>query len=76
MTPEELLLSEWRIAAKAAFAAEKTVSDAFVCYFSNKGSPPTQEQLKEAARRRDIANDLFHVVMGEVTRGPRKSAGR
>jgi hypothetical protein len=75
MTPEEMLLNEWRVAAKAAFAAEKAVSDAFVSYFSNKGLPPTQDQLKEAARRRGIANDLFHVVMGEVKPGPRKAPG-
>ena len=63
MTPEDQL-NEWRIAAKAAFAAEKVVSDAFVSYFSNKGAAPTKAQLDEAARRREIASDLFQIVMG------------
>jgi hypothetical protein len=69
MTPDEQL-NEWRIAARAAFAAEKVVSDAFVSYFSNKGAAPTRAQLDEAARRREIASDLFHVVMGR-SRTPR-----
>ena len=71
MTPEEQL-NEWRIAAKAAFLAEKVVSDAFVSYFSNKGAAPTRAQLDEAARRREIASDLFNVVMGRsrMTRTP------
>jgi hypothetical protein len=69
MTPEEQL-NEWRTAAKAAFAAEKVVSDAFISYFSNKGAAPTRAQLDEAARRREVASDLFHVVMGK-SRMPR-----
>jgi len=63
MTPEEQL-NEWRTAAKAAFVAEKVVSDAFVSYFSNKGAAPTRAQLDEAARRREVASHLFNVVMG------------
>ena len=69
MTPEDHL-NEWRIAARAAFAAEKVVSDAFVSYFSNKGAAPTRAQLDEAARRREIASDLFQIVMGR-SRTPR-----
>ena len=63
MTPEEQL-DAWHVAAKAAFAAEKVVSDAFVSYFNNKGAAPTRAQLDEAARRREIASDLLRVVMG------------
>lgn len=74
MTPEEQL-NEWRIAARAAFAAEKVVSDAFVSYFNNKGAAPTRAQLDEAARRREIASDLFNVVMGR-SRTPRTPESR
>jgi hypothetical protein len=69
MTPEEQL-NEWRNAARAAFSAEKIVSDAFISYFSNKGAAPTRAQLDEAARRRKIASDLFQIVMGR-SRMPR-----
>jgi len=69
MTPEEQL-NEWRTAAKAAFTAEKVVSDAFVNYFSNKGAAPTRAQLDEAARRREVASHLFQIVMGR-SRAPR-----
>jgi hypothetical protein len=74
MTPEEQL-SAWRIAAKAAFAAEKVVSDAFVSYFNNKGAAPTRAQLDEAARRREVASELFDIVMGR-NRMPRTADPR
>lgn len=66
MTPEAMLLNEWRVAARAASTAEKAVSEAFIRYFNNKGEAPTQDQLDDAARRRAVANDLFLLVIGGV----------
>jgi hypothetical protein len=63
MTPEQLLLNEWRIAAKAAAAAERLVAEAYVRYFTNKGNEPSQADKDEAERKRQIADDLYLIVI-------------
>jgi hypothetical protein len=64
MTPEELLLSEWRTAARAAAAAERLTSDMFIRYFTNRGEAPSQAQRDAAAAKRQLADDLYLIVIG------------
>jgi hypothetical protein len=54
-----LFFNEWRAASRAAAAAERMVSEAFMLYFNGKGDPPTDDQVREAKRRRGVADDLF-----------------
>ena len=63
MTPEQLLLYEWRIAAKAAAAAEQLVAEAYLRYFTNRGSEPSQADKADAERKRQIADDLYLIVI-------------
>jgi hypothetical protein len=63
MTPEQLLLNEWRIAAKAASAAEQLLAEAYLRYFTNRGSEPSQGDKEVAARKRRIADDLYLIVI-------------
>ncbi|ROZ66747.1 hypothetical protein [Ramlibacter sp. WS9] len=63
MTPEQLLLNEWRIAAKAAAAAERLVAEAYLRYFNNRGSEPSLADKDEAERKRQIADDLYLIVI-------------
>lgn len=58
-----LFFNEWRAAARAAAAAERAVSEAFMLYFNGKGDAPTAQQVEEAKRRRAIADDLFSVAI-------------
>lgn len=54
-----LFFNAWRAASRAAAAAERMVSEAFMQYFNGKGDLPTQAQVQEAKRRRGVADDLF-----------------
>jgi hypothetical protein len=63
LTPEELLLNEWRLAAKAAAAAERVVAEAYLRYLTNRGSEPSQADCEDAARKRRIAEDLYLIVI-------------
>lgn len=58
-----LFFNEWRAAARAAAAAERAVSEAFMLYFNGKGDAPTAQQVEEAKRRRAVADDLFSVAI-------------
>ena len=64
MSPEELLISEWRAAARAAAAAERLVSEAFIRYFNNRGDPPSQAERDEALEKRRTADDLYLIAIG------------
>ena len=70
MTPEQLLLNEWRIAAKAAAAAERLVAEAYIRYFKNKGSEPSQADKDDAERKRQTADDLYRIVIKGHTAPP------
>ncbi len=66
------LFAEWRVAARAATAAERAVSNAYRRFFQGVGEPPTIESIAAAKRKRDLADDLFIVAMGhfQVERKP------
>ena len=70
MTPEQLLLNEWRIAAKAAAAAEQLLAKAYLRYFTNRGSEPSQADKDDAERKRRIADDLYRIVIKGHTAPP------
>ena len=68
-----LFFNEWRAAARAASAAERAVSQAYVLYLSGQGDPPTATQIQEARDRRALADDLFSVALDKwraAGRGP------
>jgi hypothetical protein len=58
------LFAEWRVAARAAAAAERAVSNAYRRFFQGLGEPPTAEEIAAAKRKRELADDLFIVAMG------------
>jgi hypothetical protein len=58
-----LFFNEWRAASKAASAAERVVSEAFMLYFNGKGRAPTPELIAQARQSRLVADDLFAVAM-------------
>lgn len=57
-----LFFNEWRAAARVASAAERAVSKAFMLYFYGKGPAPSDMQVAQAKRCREIADDLFTVA--------------
>ncbi|MFC5496820.1 hypothetical protein ACFPOE_04675 [Caenimonas terrae] len=57
-----LFFNEWRVAARAASAAERAVSEAFMLFFNGKGPAPSEEQVELAKRSRELADDLFNVA--------------
>ena len=56
---------EWRVADRAASAAERLVVAASLAAISEKGVPPSPPEIAYAKRLRAIANDLFAVSMAE-----------
>jgi hypothetical protein len=76
MPDEGQFFGEWRAASRAASAAERAVTDAFMRYFNNRGPLPPKEQIEDAKRRRAVADDLLMVAMGRVhaTRNLQKAA--
>jgi hypothetical protein len=58
-----LFFNEWRVASRAASAAERAVTLAYLAYCSGKGQPPTPEQVEESKRKRAMADDLFSVAL-------------
>ncbi|MDB5946119.1 MAG: hypothetical protein JWQ33_1145 [Ramlibacter sp.] len=64
-----LFFNEWRVASRAASAAERAVSEAFMLYFNGRGEPPAPEQLSDARRRRAVADDLFGLAMKNWSAG-------
>jgi hypothetical protein len=65
--------NEWRAAARAASAAERAVSRAFMLYFNDKGPAPSERQVEEAKRSRAVADDLFGVAIRDWTDSRNKS---
>jgi hypothetical protein len=68
-----LFFNEWRAAARAASAAERLVSQAYLLYFAGKGDPPTPKLFDDARYKRAVADDLFSVALRrwrEAGRGP------
>jgi hypothetical protein len=57
---------EWRAADHAAIAAEKRIYAASLLLIDGRGPGPSDEEVAEAHRLREIANDLFHVAMREI----------
>jgi hypothetical protein len=55
--------NEWRAAARAAATAERVVSEAFMLYFNGKGAAPSTQQVADAKRRREVADDLFALAL-------------
>jgi hypothetical protein len=76
MPDEGQFFGEWRAASRAASAAERAVTDAFMRYFNHRGPLPPKEQIEDAKRRRAVADDLLMVAMGRVhaTRNLQKAA--
>ena len=63
--------NEWRAAARAASAAEQAVSRAYVLFLNGKGLAPSEQQLAESKRKREVADDLFKVALGRWREGGR-----
>jgi hypothetical protein len=57
---------EWRAADRAAIAAENRIYAASMLLIDGRGSGPSDEEVADAHRLREIANDLFHVAMQEI----------
>jgi hypothetical protein len=57
------LFAEWRVASRAASAAERAVSNAYRRFFQGLGELPTSGEIAEAKRKRDLADDLFVAAM-------------
>lgn len=58
------IFSEWRVADRAASAAEKLVfQDSMASIESDEVAPPTPAALASASRLRTLANTLFEVAM-------------
>ena len=58
-----LFFNEWRAAARAASAAERAVTQAYLLYCSGKGEMPSAAQIEDAKHKRGVANDLFSVAL-------------
>jgi hypothetical protein len=58
-----LFFNEWRVASRAASAAERAVTLAYLAYCAGKGQPPTQEQIDDSRQKRAVADDLFSVAL-------------
>ena len=58
-----LFFNEWRAASRAASAAERAVTLAYLAYCAGNGEAPTQQQVDESKRKRAMADDLFGVAL-------------
>lgn len=58
---------EWRVADRAASAAERALMAASIAAIEAHEQPPSLEEIAHAKRLRAIANDLFAVSMAEFT---------
>jgi hypothetical protein len=70
-----LFFNEWRAAARAASAAERAVSQAYMLYLSGKGDPPSVEQIAQSKHKRALADDLFSVALRKWRAGGRGPLG-
>jgi len=62
------IFQEWRIADRAAHAAEQRVMRDAISSMDDSGPPPTTQDREAAHRLRSIANDLFVIAMAELKR--------
>ena len=60
------IFQEWRIADRAAHAAEQRVMRDAISSMDDSGPAPSLEDRAAAHRLRSIANDLFVVAMAEL----------
>ncbi|MFC5496819.1 hypothetical protein ACFPOE_04670 [Caenimonas terrae] len=66
-----LFFNEWRVAARAASAAERAVTHAYMLYLGGHGEPPTAQLIDAAKRKRALADDLFSVALERWREGGR-----
>jgi hypothetical protein len=66
MTHDPHFFDEWRAADKAASAAERDVSDAFMRHFNGAGEAPSTDKIIAAKTRRAVADGLLAVAMDRV----------
>jgi putative methionine-R-sulfoxide reductase with GAF domain len=63
-----IYFQEWRIADRAASAADKALLRASMAAIEGSGSAPTTVMVEAAARLRQLADDLYRVAMAESER--------
>lgn len=68
------LFHEWRAADRAACAAERAVTEASMRYLHDRGAPAADDKLVQAARLRELANDLLDAALSQID-GHLHSAG-
>jgi len=66
MTTDPHYFDEWRAADKAAAAAEREVSEAFMRHFNGAGDPPSTDKIIAAKTRRAVADELLAVAMSRM----------
>jgi hypothetical protein len=62
------IFQEWRVADRAAHAAEQRVMREAMASLDGRAAAPTVEVKEAAHRLRAVANDLFAVAMAELKR--------
>ena len=62
------IFQEWRVADRAAHAAEQRVMRDAMASMDDSGPAPSREDRDAAHRLRSIANDLFVIAMAELKR--------
>jgi hypothetical protein len=60
------LFQEWRVAHRAATAAEKAMLNASIRALEGKGEPPSQAEAQAIRRLRAVADDLFQQAMAQM----------
>lgn len=60
------LFHEWRVANRAAAAAEKAMFDASMLALDGKGEPPSQAEALRIRRLHAAADDLFQLAMAQM----------
>lgn len=60
------LFQEWRVAHRAATAAEKDMLNASILALDGKGEPPSQAEALRVRRLRATADNLFQLAMAQM----------
>jgi hypothetical protein len=60
------LFQAWRVANRAATAAEKDMLNASILALDGKGEPPSQAEALRVKRLRATADDLFQLAMAQM----------
>ena len=66
MINDQHYFDEWRAADKAASAAEREVSEAFMRHFNGAGDAPSTDKIIAAKTRRAVADHLLANAMDKV----------